>query len=69
MNEDILKGKWKEIKGEVKQKWGKLTDDDTSGRKRRRTHGAFAEEVWIRQGKSRRGIQGVHRPLSEAPFR
>ena len=28
MNEDILKGKWKEIKGEIKQKWGKLTDDD-----------------------------------------
>jgi len=28
MNADILKGKWKEIKGEVKQKWGKLTDDD-----------------------------------------
>ena len=28
MNEDILKGKWKEIKGEAKQKWGKLTDDD-----------------------------------------
>ncbi len=28
MNTDILKGKWKEIKGSVKQKWGKLTDDD-----------------------------------------
>ena len=28
MNEDILKGKWKEIKGSVKEKWGKLTDDD-----------------------------------------
>ncbi len=28
MNEDILQGKWKEIKGEVKQQWGKLTDDD-----------------------------------------
>lgn len=28
MNEDILKGKWKEIKGAVKRKWGKLTDDD-----------------------------------------
>jgi uncharacterized protein YjbJ (UPF0337 family) len=28
MYEDILKGKWKEIKGEVKVKWGKLTDDD-----------------------------------------
>jgi uncharacterized protein YjbJ (UPF0337 family) len=28
MNEDILKGKWKEIKGEIKVKWGKLSDDD-----------------------------------------
>ena len=28
MNEDILKGKWKEIKGSVKQQWGNLTDDD-----------------------------------------
>lgn len=28
MNEDILKGKWKEIQGSVKEKWGKLTDDD-----------------------------------------
>ena len=28
MNEDILKGKWNELKGEAKKKWGKLTDDD-----------------------------------------
>jgi uncharacterized protein YjbJ (UPF0337 family) len=28
MNEDILKGKWKQLKGEVKSQWGKLTDDD-----------------------------------------
>jgi uncharacterized protein YjbJ (UPF0337 family) len=28
MNEDILKGQWKQIKGEVKEKWGKLTNDD-----------------------------------------
>jgi uncharacterized protein YjbJ (UPF0337 family) len=28
MNEDILKGKWNEIKGGVKEKWGKLTDND-----------------------------------------
>jgi uncharacterized protein YjbJ (UPF0337 family) len=28
MDEDVLKGKWKEIKGGVKEKWGKLTDDD-----------------------------------------
>ena len=25
---DILEGKWHELKGKVKQQWGKLTDDD-----------------------------------------
>ena len=28
MNEDILKGKWKELSGSIKAQWGKLTDDD-----------------------------------------
>lgn len=28
MNEDRIKGKWKQLSGTVKEKWGKLTDDD-----------------------------------------
>ena len=28
MNGDTIKGKWSELKGTVKQKWGDLTDDD-----------------------------------------
>lgn len=28
MNIDQLKGDWKNLKGKVKEKWGKLTDDD-----------------------------------------
>lgn len=28
MNRDTLKGNWKEFKGRIKQRWGKLTDDD-----------------------------------------
>ena len=28
MNSDEMKGKWKQVKGSVKEKWGKLTDDD-----------------------------------------
>lgn len=28
MNKDIIKGKWKELKGQVKQSFGKLTDDE-----------------------------------------
>lgn len=27
-NQDILHGKWHELKGQVRQQWGKLTDDD-----------------------------------------
>ena len=28
MNTDTVQGKWKQVKGSVKQRWGKLTDDD-----------------------------------------
>ena len=28
MNNDVFQGKWKQIRGQVKVWWGKLTDDD-----------------------------------------
>lgn len=28
MNSDTLQGKWKQAKGSIKERWGKLTDDD-----------------------------------------
>lgn len=28
MNDDILEGKWKQIRGQAKVWWGNLTDDD-----------------------------------------
>ena len=28
MNKDIVEGKWKEMRGQLKEWWGKLTDDD-----------------------------------------
>jgi uncharacterized protein YjbJ (UPF0337 family) len=28
MNDDVIKGKWKQIKGRVQSEWGKLTNDD-----------------------------------------
>jgi len=28
MNWDQIEGKWKQLKGSVRQKWAKLTDDD-----------------------------------------
>ncbi|MHB1948109.1 MAG: CsbD family protein [Gammaproteobacteria bacterium] len=38
MNKDIVKGKWHEMKGKVKQQWGKITDDDITQMK-----GSFEE--------------------------
>lgn len=28
MNEDRIKGQWKQLTGRIKEKWGDLTDDD-----------------------------------------
>jgi uncharacterized protein YjbJ (UPF0337 family) len=30
MNADTLAGNWKQLKGKVKERWGKLTDDDVT---------------------------------------
>lgn len=38
MDKDILKGKWKDLKGKVQQKWGKLTDEDLA-----RMQGSYEE--------------------------
>jgi uncharacterized protein YjbJ (UPF0337 family) len=28
MNQDRIEGRWKELKGKLKERWGRLTDDD-----------------------------------------
>src|SRR3954468_22574665 len=28
MNSDTMEGNWKQLKGKMREKWGKLTDDD-----------------------------------------
>jgi len=51
MNREILKGKWKRLKGSARPKWGKLTDDDLD-----RIEGSRDELVGMiqeRYGKSR----------------
>lgn len=46
MNKDILAGKWKQIRGEAKAWWGKLTDDDLD-----RANGKFDVLVGLLQQK------------------
>jgi uncharacterized protein YjbJ (UPF0337 family) len=28
MNADVMKGRWNQVKGDIRSRWGKLTDDD-----------------------------------------
>jgi uncharacterized protein YjbJ (UPF0337 family) len=28
MNRDILEGKWKQLRGEIRDRWGQFTDDE-----------------------------------------
>ena len=45
MNWDTVKGDWKQFSGKVKEKWGKLTDDDltTINGKREQLEGKLQE--------------------------
>jgi len=55
MNTDTLRGKWKQLKGKARQKWGKLTDDDLD-----RISGSRDELIGVlreRYGKSREEIE------------
>ncbi|MBK1873012.1 MULTISPECIES: CsbD family protein [Marinobacter] len=38
MNKDIIEGNWKQLKGKVRENWGKLTDDDLDEIAGRRDH-------------------------------
>ena len=55
MNWDIVEGKWKQLKGDVLSRWGKLTDDDLDviAGKRDKLVGTLQE----RYGKSRDDVE------------
>ena len=44
INHDVMVGKWKQVRGMVKQWWGKLTDNDLS-----RISGRYEELVGLIQ--------------------
>ena len=44
MNRDILKGRWNQLKGNIKQQWGDLTDNDVA-----RIEGNYDEFVGVLQ--------------------
>ena len=60
MNKDIFEGKFKEISGEIKKKWGDLTDDDI-----RKTEGNAQALAGVLQQKMGRSKEEAERDVSD----
>ena len=67
MNWDQLEGKWKQYKGEVREKWGKLTDDDLHviAGKREQLIGRLQERYGIAKEVAAREADEFVRALTE----
>jgi uncharacterized protein YjbJ (UPF0337 family) len=57
---DILEGKWKQLKGNVQQKWGELTNDDLD-----RIEGRYEELVGLVQEKYGRTRADAEKEVQE----
>lgn len=69
MNWDQIEGKWKELKGRVGEKWGKLTDDDlaTIAGKRDALAGLLQQKYGIAKENVDTQIAAFERQLDETP--
>jgi uncharacterized protein YjbJ (UPF0337 family) len=66
MNWDVIEGDWKQFKGHVKEKWGKLTDDnlDTIAGKRDQLTGSIQEAYGITKDQAElqvKAFEEIHR--------
>jgi uncharacterized protein YjbJ (UPF0337 family) len=60
MNKDVLEGKWKQLRGEAKNWWGKLTDDDLD-----RAGGSFDKLVGLLQERYGYSRQQAEREINQ----
>ena len=67
MNQDIIQGKWTQLKGSLKAKFGKLTDDDLS--RAEGTHqylvGRLQERYGWQKDQAEREIRDFERTLEK----
>ena len=65
MNWDTIKGQWKQVTGKVKEKWGKLTDDDLTAiaGKKDQLVGKLQERYGYEKGQAERELDEFARTL------
>ncbi|HEX3323361.1 MAG TPA: CsbD family protein [Terriglobales bacterium] len=66
MNWDQVEGKWKQMKGVVRQKWGKLTDDDIDliGGKQQELVGRLQERYGYSKEEAERNVDEWSRTIN-----
>ena len=59
MNKDIIEGNWNQLKGKVKEQWGKLTDDDLDviGGKKEQLLGKIQERQGISRNEAEKQLE------------
>lgn len=59
MNEDIIQGKWEQVKGAVQKRWGKLTNDnlDTINGSRKQLLGLIQESYGVAQDEAEKQVK------------
>ena len=59
MNEDIIQGKWEQVKGAVQKRWGKLTNDNLDKINGSRTQllGQLRESYGIAQDEAEKQVK------------
>jgi len=65
MNWDRVAGDWKQFKGKVKEKWGKLTDDDLTriNGNREQLEGLLQQRYGYAKDKVKQEVDGWNDPL------
>ena len=66
MNWDQVEGKWKQYKGQAKEKWGKLTDDDLTqiNGSQEKLEGILQERYGIAKDETRKQIDSWYKTQS-----
>ena len=66
MNSDVFKGKWHQLKGDMKSRWGKLTDDDLDyiGGKKDQLVGRIQERYGIQRDQAEREVDEWNRSVA-----
>ena len=67
MNWDQVQGKWKQVKGAAKTRWGKLTDDDLDviAGQRDQLVGRVQERYGIAKDEAQRQVEDWNRTLDQ----